>query len=384
MTQQVIHRPARSTRPLDPTPARTIEAPPNLPEGKVGNAATALLPMAGVVSSVVLMTVIRNSQFAAIGAIVLVVALLGAVALFLSQRGKAQRTRRVQRERYLEYLEELREELGTAERERRQAARELNPPPEALYDLVRDPARLWERRRRDTDFLSVRAGTGDVPAHELTIAQNSTGGVLTPPDPFMLNEARALQGRFGTATDFPLTVPLDRAGNVSIIGDREDVLRVAHAVLLQTVVTHAPDDVAVALGTRDEPSWAWAKWLPHILDPQMYDGPVAARRIASDLPELARLCGPDLRQRAAYAAEVRRGLSGRTNDALSLTPRMLLISDSYGGTAAELPRPDSAIGLPEMGVTVLHLLQRQVHEPDQVSVRITVDGDRFAVDDLRA
>ncbi|MEV7063717.1 type VII secretion protein EccCa [Streptomyces collinus] len=383
MTQQVIHRPARSTRPLAPAAPRTIEAPPNLPEGKVGNAATALLPMAGVVSSVVLMTVIRNSQFAAIGAIVLVVALFGAVALFLSQRGKAQRTRRVQRERYLEYLEELREELGAADRERRQAARVLNPPPEALYDLVRDPARLWERRRQDADFLSVRAGTGDVPAHELGIAQNSTGSVLTPPDPFMLNEARALQGRFGTATGFPLTVPLDRAGNVSIIGDRDGVLRVARALLLHAAVTHAPDDLAVGLGSGDEPEWAWVKWLPHVLDPQTYDGPVAARRMAPHLAALARLCAPELRQRAAYAAEVRRGLSGRTKDALRLTSRMLVISDSYGDTAAELPRPDSAIGPAEMGVTVLHLLQQQVHEPDQVGVRITVDGDRIVVDDLR-
>ncbi len=383
MTQQIVHRPARATRPLSPAEPRTIEAPPNLPEGKIGNAATALLPMAGVLSSVVLMTVIRNSQFAAIGAIVLVVALLGAVALFLSQRGKAQRTRRIQRERYLEYLEEQREELGAAERERRRQSRLLNPPPEALYDLVRDPARLWERRRQDADFLRVRAGTGDVPAQELTIGQNSAGGVLTPPDPFMLNEARALQNRFGTATDFPLAVPLDRAGNVSIVGDRDDVLRVARALLLQTAVTHAPDDVAVALATADEAEWTWAKWLPHVLDSQVNDGSVATRRIAPDLAELSRLCAPDLRQRAAYAAEVRRGLSGRGTDALRLTSRMLVISDTYGDTAAELPRPDSAIGLPDMGVTVLHLLQQQVHEPDEVSVRITVHGDRIVVDDLR-
>ncbi|SMF33872.1 type VII secretion protein EccCb [Streptomyces sp. Amel2xC10] len=383
MTQQIVHRPARSTRPLVPAEPRTIEAPPNLPEGKIGNAATALLPMAGVLSSVVLMTVVRNSRFAAIGAIVLVVALLGAGALFLSQRGKAQRTRRVQRERYLEYLEEQREELSAVERERRQASKLLNPPPEALYDLVRDPARLWERRRQDADFLRVRAGTGDVPAQELAIALNGTGGVLTPPDPFMLNEARALQSRFGTATDFPLTVPLDRAGNVSVVGDRDGVLRVARALLLQTAVTHAPDDVAVALATADESEWTWAKWLPHVLDTQVYDGAVAARRIAPDLAELSRLCAPELRRRAGYAAEVRRGLSGRGTDALRLTSRMLVISDTYGDTAAELPRPDSAIGLPDMGVTVLHLLQRQVHEPDQVGVRITVHGDRIVVDDLR-
>ncbi|GGX29024.1 type VII secretion protein EccC [Streptomyces malachitofuscus] len=381
MTQQVIHRPARSTRPLAAAGARTIEPPPNLPEGKVGSAATALLPMAGVISSVVLMTVIRNSRFAVLGAVVLVAALFGAVVLFLSQRGKAQRTRRVQRERYLEYLEELRADLGAEERERRAAARELDPPPAALYDLIRDPARLWERRRGDADFLRVRAGTGSVPVHHLAIGQNPAGGVLTPPDPFMLNEARALQSRFATVTDVPLTVPMDRAGNVSVVGDREGVLRVARALLVQTAVTHAPDDVALALATADEAEWAWTKWLPHVLDAHTYDGPVPTRRIAPGLPELAALCSADLRQRAAYAAEVRRGLSG--GDALRLTGRLLVVSDTYGSTASDLPLPDTAIGPEAMGVTVLHLLEQQVHEPGEVAVRITVDGDRITVDDLR-
>uniref|UniRef100_UPI003EBE0394 hypothetical protein n=1 Tax=Streptomyces tabacisoli TaxID=3156398 RepID=UPI003EBE0394 len=176
MTQHLIHRPARSTRPLPPVEARTIEPPPNLPEGKTGSPATALLPMAGVASSVVMMTVIRSSQFAGLGAVVLIIALLGAVALFLSQRGKAQRQRRVQRERYLEYLEELRTELGETERARRQAARVLHPAPAALYDVLRDPARVWERRRTDSDFLQVRAGVGDVPVQELAIGQNTGGG----------------------------------------------------------------------------------------------------------------------------------------------------------------------------------------------------------------
>ncbi|QKW06201.1 type VII secretion protein EccCb [Streptomyces sp. NA04227] len=383
MTQHLIHRPARATRPLAPAEPRTVEPPPNLPEGKLGTAATALLPMAGIMGSVVMMTVIRSSQFAGLGAVVLVVALLGGVGLFLSQRGKAQRTRRTQRERYLEYLEELREDLGAAERERRAAARELSPAPQALYDLARDPARLWERRRTDPDFLCVRLGTGDVPVQTLEIGQHSGGGVLTPPDPFMLNEARALQGRFAVTSDFPLTAPLDRAGNVSIIGDRDGVLQVARTLLVQTAVTHAPDDVAIALGVPgDELSaWEWVKWLPHVLDAQEQDGPVPARRIATGLPDLARRFGAELRRRASYAAEVRRGLSGR--DALKLTDRLLVVSDEYGGNAVELPRPDSAVGLSDMGVTVLHLLSEQVQEPDHVSVRITVDENRVTVQDLR-
>ena len=64
----------------------------------------------------------------------------------------------------------------------------LNPPPDALYDLVRDPARLWERRRSDADFLRVRVGTGDVPVQDCR-RPAERAGVLTPPDPFMLNEA---------------------------------------------------------------------------------------------------------------------------------------------------------------------------------------------------
>ncbi|MFE0509380.1 type VII secretion protein EccCa [Streptomyces sp. NPDC058964] len=383
MTQQQVHRPARSTRPLLPPAARTIEPPPNLPEGKTGSPATALLPMAGVMSSVVMMTVIRSSQFAGLGAVVLVIALLGAVALFLSQRGKAQRQRRVQRERYLEYLEELRAELGEAERERRRVARVLHPAPTALYDVLRDPARLWERRRTDTDFLHVRVGVGDVPVQELTIGQQAVGGVLTPPDPFMLNEARALRARFSTVSDHPLTVPLDRAGNVSIVGDRAGVLCVARSLLVQAAVTHAPDDVAIALaapGDRIE-EWEWTKWLPHVLDPQQQDGAVAARRIAPGPVQLAQVIGTDLGRRASYAAEVRRGLSDKK--ALALTERLLVLSDAYGENAVELPRPDAAVALDDMGVTVLHLLAEQVHEPDHVSVRITVDGDEVTVEDLR-
>ncbi|MEV5988081.1 type VII secretion protein EccCa [Streptomyces sp. NPDC052051] len=383
MTQHLVHRPARSTRPLPPAGERVIEAPPNLPEGKMGSAATALLPMAGVASSVVMMTVIRSSQFAGLGAVVLVIALLGAVALFLSQRGKAQRQRRVQRERYLEYLEEQRAELSAAEREQRGAAQVLHPAPGALYDVLRDPARLWERRRTDADFLQVRVGVGDVPVRELAIGPSTGGGVMTPPDPFMLNEARALQARYAVTPDHPLTVPLDRVGHVSVVGDREGVLRVARALVMQAAVLHAPDDVALALAVPGEriDAWEWAKWLPHVLGPQGEDSPVAARRIAPDLRQLAEVLGADLKRRASYAAEVRRGLSDRK--ALDLADRLVVVSDAYGEVAAELPRPDSAVALEAMGVTVLYLLAEQIHEPDHVTVRITVDEDRITVEDLR-
>ncbi|WP_030595692.1 type VII secretion protein EccC [Streptomyces anulatus] len=382
MSTRLVHRPARTTRPPAAPAPRTIEAPPNLPEGKAGNIAMSLLPVAGVMSSVVMMTVVRNSQFAALGAIILVVTVIGSVALLFSQRGKAQRTRRTQREAYLAYVEDLREELSGEERERRERADVLNPPPYALYDIVRDPARLWERRRVDDDFLRVRVGTGEMPVRDLQIAEPGST-VLTPPDLFMLNEASALVNRFRNGTELPLTVPLDRIGDVSVIGPREDCLRVARALLVQTAALHAPDDVAIALAAPGDrmADWEWAKWLPHLLDTEQFDGPVAARRIAPSAPQLARQIGAELRRRASYAAEVRRGLAGR--DALTMNSRLLVVTDGHGEDAVDLPRPDDAVGLREMGVTVLHLLEQRVQEPGHVSVRITVDGTDVTIEDLR-
>ncbi|MFC8590699.1 type VII secretion protein EccCa [Streptomyces atroolivaceus] len=382
MSTRLIHRPARTTRPPAASEARVIEAPPNLPEGKAGNIAMSLLPVAGVMSSVVMMTVVRNSQFAALGAIILVVTIVGSVALLFSQRGKAQRTRRSQREAYLAYVEDLREELSGEERARRELADVLNPPPHALYDIVRDPARLWERRRVDADFLQVRLGTGEMPVRDLRIAdQGST--VLTPPDLFMLNEASALMTRFRTGTELPLAVPLDRVGNISVVGPREDGLRVVRALLVQAAATHAPDDVAMALAVPGDrvADWEWAKWLPHLLDTEQLDGPVAARRIAPSAPQLARQLGPELRRRASYAAELRRGLAGK--DALSMTSRLLVVTDGHGEDAVDLPRPDDAVGLRDMGVTVLHLLDQRVQEPGQVGIRITVEGSDVLIEDLR-
>ena len=83
---------------------------------------------------------------------------------------------------------------------------------------------------------------------------------MDPPDPFMMAEAQALVRRFSLMPDMPLTVPLDLAGNVSIVGDREGVVAVARALLLQTAVLHAPEDVELAacFPPQAMADWEWS------------------------------------------------------------------------------------------------------------------------------
>jgi S-DNA-T family DNA segregation ATPase FtsK/SpoIIIE len=393
VTTRVVHRPARTTRAQSHEEPRRIEAPPTLPDGRMGNSLHALLPVAGVMGSVMMMTLLRSGAFAAIGALLLVVVIAGSAALLLSQRGQAGRKRRQHRERYLDYLEDLRETLAAEERASRAHAQLLDPPPEALYDVVRDPARLWERRRTHPDFLRVRVGDGEVPGRPMVIQEQ--GSVLTPTDPFMLSEARAVADRFGTVPQMPVTVPLDRAGNVSVVGDRAGVLAAVRALLVQTAVLHAPDDVAIAAayGSAAAADWDWVKWLPHVLDADRRDGPVSARRLAPDPRALAAALADDLRERAAFVAEVRRGL-GSGREALALIRRLLVVHDTYGAVAQDLLHPDEAVAAHELGVTVLHLVADRVQEPGQVSVRLTVrpagpegqagaGGYQVTVEDLR-
>jgi S-DNA-T family DNA segregation ATPase FtsK/SpoIIIE len=380
---RIVHRPTRTVHPMPERRPRQVEAPPTLPEsGGTGSQVFAILPMVGMMGSLTIMTVMRNPAFIGLGAVILVLAVLAGGALLLSRRGQVSRQRRNQRERYLEYLEELREQLGQAERDARIYARLLDPPPEALYDIVRDPTRLWERRRQDADFLRVRLGMGIVPGHPLELAEQGTA--LTPTDPFMLAEARSAIRRFESAPDMPLTVPLDMTGNVSIIGARRDVLAAARALLAQLTAFHAPEDVLLALayGRDRAMDWDWAKWLPHVLDPERRDVSVPLRMIAPDLQQLSALLADELRARTDFATEIRRGLGQR--DAYRLLRRLVVVHDCYGDVASDLVRPDETISPAGLAATAVHLLADQTHEPGDVTVRITVVEGRVRVEDLRA
>lgn len=381
----LVHRPARSTRHLGEQPPKVIEAPPTLGQaGGGGGPMQALLPITGVLGSVGMMAVTRSTLFMVVGAAMLVATLAGVLGSAMSQRGRAGRDRRKQRERYLDYLERLRDEFAKTERTVRSEAGLLDPPSDALVDCARDPARLWERRRTDSDFLKVRCGTGRIPVGPATVAQNP-GATMDPPDPFMMAEAQAVVRRFALMPEMPLTVPMDQVGNVSIVGDRDGVVNVARSLLLQLAVFHAPEDVELAacFPPAAMQDWQWLSWLPHVLDPERQDGPHPFRRIAPSPVELAGLIADDLAERTKWASEARRGSMGQ-QDSRRLTQRLLVLHDTYGQVSAEVRAQGESHDTPALGLTVLHLVADRTQEPSNVAVRISVQGDEVVVEDLRS
>jgi len=373
VTVRVLHRPARAVQPVRAQAPLRVEAPPTMSDGKGAGGLQSLLPLLGAGVSMSVMVFARGSSFAAIGAIVMVVSVGAAGALVLTQRGQAGRKRRAQRETYLDYLDGLRDELRAWEEEYRARAMEPDPAPDRLLDLVRDPARLWERRRTDPDFLHVRLGTGAVAAREVDV--QSSASMSTPADPFMVAEAQGLVRRFSEVRDVPLRVPLDRVGDVSVIGGREPVLEAARAVLAQVVSLHSAEDVRVAVLCAPErlTDWAWVRWLPHVTAPGRI-GPAGPQPLVASTPEaLVELLAEDLAQRASLAAKTYRQEVGGADTARA-NGRLLVVDDCHGNVAQVL-LGDAGVPLAELGITVLHLVADRLQEPGEVSARLTCDDE---------
>jgi len=383
MTLRLVHRPTRITRPMQRDEEELLSPPPTLPEGQAGGLPLqTLLPIVGALSSVLMIVVLRNGNplFLVVGALILVVALVGGIGLAVSQRGNAARTRRTQRERYLDYLEKVRARMRARGREVRAAANVLDPEPGAMLELIRDPARLWERRRQHADFLRVRIGSGDLRWFELGVPPDQNP--VQPYDPLLLGEAASLVEHYSLVPGMPVTVDLDRAGHVAIVGDRAGTIAAARAMILQLAALHSPEDVKIAAAFPPDAAaeWAGVDLLPHVVDAELFDGPVPARRVAESATALTRVLGREIGDRAQFAATAKRS----TGSAASAdNSRLVVFLDDYGHVASTLPVPDADLSLADLQVTTVHLLSDRLHEPSDVTVRVTVSDGTAAITDAR-
>ncbi|GAB2610725.1 type VII secretion protein EccCa [Pseudactinotalea suaedae] len=371
MSVKTVHRPTRETLPLERPEGDTLAPPPALGDDTGGTPLQMLLPIMGACTSVVMMVVLRgmnNPLYLAIAALVFVIAIVGGVGFALSSRGRNAKQEAQKRELYLDYLERVRGDFSDRTEAVRLEASVLHPQPSALMSMIRDPKRLWERRRRDTDFLEVRAGLGTVPWFEIGVPNPESP--VQPHDPILLAEAELIAASCSLVEAMPLSVGLRQAGVVAIIGDRECGVALARAMLLQVAALHAPDDVGIALAFPPENAadWAGADLLPHTQEPSLFDGPVPARRVASSLEGLGKVLGETFTDRVQAANSTRRAGPQRNQP-----PHLVIVADDHGHVASALPL-GSNVPLRELGITVIHLLADRLDEPGDVDVRITLDA----------
>lgn len=242
----VSSRPARVVPPLVRPEPLVMAAPPALGDAPAGGIPLqTLLPVVGSLSSITMIVVLRaNPLMVLLGAVILMVALVSAVGMALTQRAGARRARHRERERFAEYLEELRQQCRAGHDKARAAAVAVHPGPEQLGVMVRHVERVWERRPGDADFLDARVGAGVVRWQEVVVP--AVSDPLVQRDPMMDNAARVVSDAYSVVAGMPVWVPLASAMSVSVVGAPGVAHGVVRALLAQVVTWHSPADVRVA------------------------------------------------------------------------------------------------------------------------------------------
>lgn len=216
----------------------------------------------------------------------------------------ASGARRTQKRRYQEQREEFSrrrvqiEEAAVdsllAERSMR---RHSHPDPASVLLFATGPrARLWERRRADPDFLSLRLGTSDLPSD--VVVKDST------------REAHEGPLRW-TAPDVPVTIDLRRAGVLGIAGPAEECRSTACWLIAQAAALHSPTDASVWVFTdaSGADAWDWVKWLPHTRNGDDHPRPIKLAHDEQNSAGMISELNSELEARRQVDERAREGLS---------------------------------------------------------------------------
>ncbi|WP_436532166.1 type VII secretion protein EccCa [Actinoplanes sp. HUAS TT8] len=371
MTTTLVKRPARTTPPgVRATEILIAEPPkPQAAQPMAASASMVIMPViSGAGSLLVAITNPGRPLFAAAGLLFLVASVaLGGVMIF-GQRSGPRRMLREARERYLDYVEDLRRQLRATVAAQKADGEWRHPDPSRLLDITRMDARRWERRAGDDDYLVLRAGLGDQPL-ATTLTMSADDGPLNEFDPVCLEAARQLRARYSSLRDQPVCVDLRGVGVLSVVGDRPAGRRLAGALAAQLIAFHSPEEVrlGVVRASARAADWEWLKWLPHAMHPSATDGDLPARLIASTVPAMAELIGAELEARFEEHQRHRGRRATQRNQLV-----IVVDGENLNGVWGLEP-PERGVSLADLGIHLILLLGHRREEPEEVHARIVLD-----------
>lgn len=167
--------------------------------------------------------------------------------------------------RYREYLHTIEEEIASEIRYEETFLNDIFPGLLDTLGFVKNRDRLWERRRTDDDFLTVRLGTGTIPM----AAEKKYQPRKFEMEPDILEqEMYSLVERPSMLHNVPVTISLRDHWILGLVGPQAQTLQMVIKLISYIAVTHAYDDVKMVIlapeSMKDE--LAFTKSLRHFWD----------------------------------------------------------------------------------------------------------------------
>lgn len=252
-----------------PPAAKEEEQPPLLLSiGPSFTMAMAMMASAGVSVSNALQggniaTVVTGCSMAVS---MLMAAILWPSLLRRHHRKKIDDFNRARVRKYQHYIKEREEEVIQEEEYNRKILGEYyHPSPEVQMNFLlgKEIHRLWERSRKDQDFLVIRLGKGvganlsriNIPRQKFSMQEDDLAKL---PD--------VLADKHKLLYDVPITISLFQNRRIGLVGKESEISDLVQLIILNIMSLHAPDEVKLAfIGTEEKlKKIGWFEKLPHI------------------------------------------------------------------------------------------------------------------------
>nr|WP_267880664.1 type VII secretion protein EccCa [Nocardiopsis alba] len=359
-----------------------MATPPQMPENTPAGSSGAMIIMpiiTGSGSLLMSITMGHRPLMAVAGVMIMVASVIVGIIMFVSQYNGPRKRIREQRERYVDYLDQLREIIREVASTQRADNAFRHPRPELLTEPSRSRARRWERRASDPDFLEVRAGVGTRPLSRRLQLKVDTSNPLVVYDPVCQGAAEQLIDLYADVPEMPLVIPLRQHGVISIVGDRTAGRGLARALVAQMATFHSPHDLRVGV-VRDKKlraQWEWLKWLPHNTFDEAKDGPFPARFVSVNSMQMAEMMAEEIESRTVDLQRRRNKAPGPG------TRRLVVILDGeHQSTLSGLQAEPPVTSLADLGIHVIALVGDKREEPEAVDLRLTVSADGTLTEDV--
>ena len=179
---------------------------------------------------------------------------------------KWQKTSGLALKKYSEHLEERENDIIKSEGDYISALSTASPGVVECISIAENVSRrLWERTPKDSDFMNVRVGTGQInsnvtvkiPRSQLQIEEN-----------VCIQQAQELEARHKILTGIPVCHSFLSSPITGLAGRPDAVKRTAWRIIIDIATHHSYNDVKIVCiySESEKKDWEWIRWLPHVWD----------------------------------------------------------------------------------------------------------------------
>ena len=382
-----FNRPPRIQKPL---PDKKVEVPalpavPSKPE--TGNWLMAILPMAAMILSIVLIMGVMSGNESGKNYLIflpiMVVSYIGTFLTTLFQKKNYDKKVESARQSFRVDLRQVENELIALSQKEKEIRLSNDPDiSECLRRAQMQNPRLGERRPQDADFLFTRIGVGSLPAaYHLEIASQKNE---QPEFEQEFKFVQQLDKKYRMLEEMPIQVRFPNAGSIGIAGLLSEARDMARTILCQAVTHHWISELNVAAICTESAlsEWSWLRDLPHAspLLKVLFNNP---RGKKADLPSLKLLSAleTEIHKREQWV-EARKLVSADDKVKLAAPlPRLLVVVDGlnpeFNHAALELIQ---AKGL-ELGIHGIFICESSSKVPGNCGAQIRVSGSKITYEE---